>query len=785
MKTTSVCGASPLILVVDDDKSVRILLRRAMEQEGYRVVEAADGEQAMAAYTRLHPDIVLLDALMPKVDGFSCCEQLRSLSGKNPTPVLMITALEDPESVDRAFKVGAADFVTKPIHWAVLRQRVRRLVHQSHLYKQLERSNQELQARIGELKQTELALRESQERYALVVQSTHDGLWDWNLKTNEIYFSPRWKTMLGYTEDEMNNSLAEWFKRVHPEDMEQFKGELSAHLAGLTTHFENENRLLHQDGEYRWMLCQGIAVRDAAGNPYSIAGSQTDITLNKANEAKLIYQACHDVLTGLPNRMWFMEQIEEALKRSKEERNYVFALLFLDLDRFKVVNDRLGHIFGDRLLVAIAQKLKACLSPKDAIARLGGDEFTILLGDIKDISDATKIADRIYQELSLPFDLGGHEVFTTVSIGIAISTLGYDRPEDLLRDADMTMYRAKALGKGRLEVFDPTLHDRAMARLQLEIDLRRALERQELQLHYQPIVSFNNGRIIGYEALVRWQHPQRGWVSPVEFIPLAEETGLIVPLGLWVLRQACQQLRIWQQQQQQDPPLTVNVNLSGKQFAQPNLIENIKQVLQETGLDASSLKLEITESVLVENATPAVAILKQLKALGIKLAIDDFGTGYSSLSYLHQMPIDTLKIDRSFVNNVDCDPEKIEMIRTIVSLAWNLGMNVVAEGVETKKQMYQLQALRCDYGQGYYFSRPLDVNAVKTLKQFHLQKAGTPPVPPINQMPTRHVQFPDNSYQQATQTYLLTSILDLNANNSPLKAEDESATFFNSSLQSQ
>ena len=237
MKTTSVCGASPLILVVDDDKSVRILLRRAMEQEGYRVVEAADGEQAMAAYTRLHPDIVLLDALMPKVDGFSCCEQLRSLSGKNPTPVLMITALEDPESVDRAFKVGAADFVTKPIHWAVLRQRVRRLLHQSHLYKQLERSNQELQARLGELKQTELALRESQERYALVVQSTHDGLWDWNLKTNEIYFSPRWKTMLGYTEDEIDNSLAEWFKRVHPEEMEQFKGELSAHWSGLTTHF--------------------------------------------------------------------------------------------------------------------------------------------------------------------------------------------------------------------------------------------------------------------------------------------------------------------------------------------------------------------------------------------------------------------------------------------------------------------------------------------------------------------------------------------------------------------
>lgn len=785
MKTTSVCGASPLVLVADDDKSMRILLRKAMEQQGYRVVEATNGEQAIAAYTQLHPHIVLLDAVMPGIDGFTCCERLQKLAGKNRTPVLMITSLDDSESVDRAFVVGAADFVTKPIHWAVLRQRVRRLLHQSLLYKQLEQSNQQLQARIGELKQTEQALRESQERYALVAQCAHDGLWDWNLKTNEVYFSPRWKAMLGYSENEIDHSLAEWFKRVHPEDMEQFKGELSAHLAGLTAHFENEHRLLHQDGEYRWMLCQGLAVRDTSGNPYRIAGSQTDITLNKANEAKLLYQAFHDPLTGLPNRMSFMEQIENAIKRSKDYNNYVFALLFLDLDRFKVVNDSLGHALGDRLLVAIAQKLKACLGPKDSIARLGGDEFTILLEDIKDISDATRMADRIYQELSLPFNLSGHEVFTTVSIGIAISTLGYDRPEDLLRDADMTMYRAKALGKGRLEVFDPTLHDRAMARLQLEIDLRRALERQELQLYYQPIVSLNNGRIAGYEALVRWQHPQRGLVSPVEFIPLAEETGLIMPLGMWVLRQACQQLRAWQQQMPTDPPLTVNVNLSGKQFEQPNLIENIKQVLEETGLNASSLKLEVTESVLVENAAPAVAILKQLRALGIKLAIDDFGTGYSSLSYLHQMPIDTLKIDRSFVQNIDCDPEKIEMIRTIVSLAWNLGMNVVAEGVETKKQMYQLQALRCDYGQGYYFSRPLDADAARAVKQFDLKGVGTHPIESKHQMPTRHVQFPDNSYQQATQTFILTSLLDLNANNSPLKGEEESANFFNSSRQKQ
>ena len=774
MKTTSVYG-TPLILVADDDKLMRIMLRRAMEKEGYRVVEATDGEQAIAQYTHSHPDIVLLDALMPSIDGFACCEQLQSLFAENRTPVLMITGLEDEESVDRAFDVGATDYITKPIHWAVLRQRVRRLLQQSQLHKQLEQSNQELQARINELKLAQQALQESQERYALVAQSAHDGLWDWNLKTNQIYFSPRWKAMLGKDDNEIGNSLAEWFNRVHPEDLNQFQGELSAHLAGLTSHFENEHRLLHQDGEYRWMLCRGLAVRDEDSKPLRIAGSQTDITPNKANEEKLIYQAFHDALTGLPNRIWFMERLENALLRSKEDKNYVFALLFLDLDRFKIVNDSLGHSFGDKLLVASAERLRACLTSQDALARLGGDEFTILLENINDINDATNIADKIYQELSKPFNLDAHEVITTVSIGIAISTVGYDKSEDLLRDADMTMYRAKELGKARLEVFDPTLHNKAMARLQLEIDLRRALENNELQVYYQPIVCLNNGKIAGYEALMRWKHPKRGFVSPVEFIPLAEETGLIISLGRWVLHQACYQLRIWQQQTFTSPPLTISVNISAKQFAEPNLIETIKEILQETQLDASSLKLEITESVLVDNPANAVAILKQLKALGIKLSIDDFGTGYSSLSYLHQMPFDTLKIDRSFVNNVDCDPEKIEMIRTIVSLAWNLGINVVAEGVETKKQMYQLQALKCDYGQGYYFARPLDANAARNMKQFELNTAADA----VQSKPqTAHkIQLIDSHSQQPTQTFLFSNLLDLNQNKSSQEDNDSTSIY--------
>lgn len=565
-----------------------------------------------------------------------------------------------------------------------------------------------------ERRATQKSLRESEERYALAALAANDGLWDWNLKTNKVYFSPRSKALLGCLESEIGDDWSEFFQRVHPEDINCLKSAIAAHLEGATNHFESEYRVLHQDGQYRWILCRGLAVRDSKGLPYRMAGSQTDITQRKSAESQLLHQAFHDSLTGLPNRLLFLERLEYALRRSQKVEGYLFAVLFIDLDRFKVVNDSLGHNIGDQLLVAIAQRLKACVRPGDTVARLGGDEFTVLLSDILDVGDANSVADRILQHLSMPFHLSGHEVFTTASIGIAISHSAYKQAEDLLRDADTVMYRAKALGKARCEIFDPTLHNQAKARLQLEIDLRRALERQELQVYYQPIVSLNNEKITGFEALVRWQHPQLGFISPAQFIPVAEETGLIILLDLWVLRQACRQLRTWQQQFPLTP-LIISVNISGKQLAQPDLVQKIEQILQETSFDARNLKLEITESVLVENAAAATAILKQLKALGIGLSIDDFGTGYSSLSYLHRLPIDTLKIDRSFVNDVDCDPEKMEIIRTVVGLAWNLSMDIVAEGVETKKQMYQLQALRCEYGQGYLFSKPVDSQKAEAL----------------------------------------------------------------------
>ncbi len=481
--------------------------------------------------------------------------------------------------------------------------------------------------------------------------------------------------------------------------------------------WEGDIRFRHfKTGDSIPMNCNVFVIKDPRTNkPLSIATVSRDITDRKQAETQLWHQACHDALTGLPNRVLFVDRVDRAIKRAKRQEDYLFAVVFLDLDRFKVVNDSLGHIIGDQLLMAIAQRLEACLRPTDTVARLGGDEFTILLENIKDISDATQIAERIQKELGLPFNLGGHEVFSTASIGIALSTTGYNRPEDILRDADTTMYRAKTLGKARSEVFDLTMHTQLMARVQLETDLQRALQRQEFQLHYQPIVSLKNGNITGFEALVRWHRPERGLVSAAEFIPIAEETGLIVPIGWWVLREACRQMRAWQMQFHFNSSLAISVNLSGKQFSQPDLIQQIEQILQETSLDPRNLKLEITESVLVENAKSATAMLLQLQALGIRLSIDDFGTGYSSLSYLHQFPIDTLKIDGSFINNVDVDVEKVEIVRTIVALAWNLGMDVVAEGVETNKQMYQIKSLQCDFAQGYLFSKPLDSKTAESL----------------------------------------------------------------------
>ncbi|RUT09258.1 hypothetical protein DSM107010_46360 [Chroococcidiopsis cubana SAG 39.79] len=568
--------------------------------------------------------------------------------------------------------------------------------------------------------QAESLFLKASERYDLVMQGANEGLWDWNLENHEIYFSQRWKAMLGYADDEIASTLDEWRDRIHPDDKAQFQLELSRHLDGTTSHFEREHRILHKDGTYRWVLSRGLAVRNEEGQAYRIAGSQTDITDRHRAEAQLSHDALHDRLTGLPNRILFQERLEHVLQLAKRHNIFSFAVLFVDLDRFKTINDSLGHLVGDRLLMGIAQRLKACIRSSDTLARLGGDEFAMLIEDVDDKGDIIHLVERIQQEFKLPFHLNGQEIYANASIGVLIETADYDCAEDLLRDADIAMYRAKERGRGCYEVFDITMRDRAVAMLHLETDLRKAIINQEFQLHYQPIVALHNNQITGFEALVRWQHPDKGLIPPIEFIGVAEETGLILPLGIWVLQEACTQMRAWHEEFPSDPPLSVSVNVSGKQFAQVDLVDKIRQILVETSFDPHCLKLEITESTIVEDLASAKAKLIQLQELGIQVSIDDFGTGYSSLSYLSRFPINFLKIDRSFIQDIDTSSERLEIIRAIVSLADSLKIDVVAEGVETASQLAQLCSLQPTSGQehfaqGYLFSKPLNRDAAKSL----------------------------------------------------------------------
>ncbi len=565
---------------------------------------------------------------------------------------------------------------------------------------------------ISDRRRWEEKLRESEERYALAAAGANDGLWDWNLRRNEIYLSPRWKSTLGYLEHEIGNRTEDWFSLVHREDLELLQAQVDAHLEGRTPHFENEHRMRTKEGDFIWVQTRGLAVRDAEGKVYRMVGSQRDVTDRKQVEEQLTHAALHDSLTGLPNRALFMDRLSSAVKRSKRRECYPFGVIFLDLDRFKVINDGLGHLVGDQLLREIARRLESCIRLGDTVARLGGDEFAILLEDLEDASQVERVAERIHQELRAPFNLNGYEIFSSASLGIALGSELYSRPEEILRDADTAMYRAKSLGRTRRVIFEPTMHTRAVELLNLETDLRRAVEREEFCVYYQPIVSLRTGELRGFEALVRWQHPERGLVAPGDFLPVAQETGLSVPMGNWVLREACRQLRTWQQKYPAAAELVVSVNLDARQLSSADLTQQVEGSLARSGLDPTRLELEITEGMIIQNPKVAATTLERIRELGVKLHIDDFGTGYSSLSQLHRFPIDTLKIDRSFVGQMSSDDENLEIVRTIVSLAHNLELEVMAEGVETTEQLAQLRALGCEFGQGYLFSRPIAPEAV-------------------------------------------------------------------------
>jgi diguanylate cyclase (GGDEF)-like protein/PAS domain S-box-containing protein len=555
---------------------------------------------------------------------------------------------------------------------------------------------------ITERKQAEAALRESEERYALAVRGTNDGIWDWDLASDRIYYSARWKAILGFEDAEVGDAPAEWLGRIHPDDVGRVRAKLADQREGRIPLFEDEHRIRHRDGVYRWVLSRGFAVRDGSGRAHRMAGAQTDVTDRRA----------YDSLTGLPNRALFVERAGYAASRARRRSEHRFALLFIDLDGFKTVNDTLGHPAGDQVLIAVARRLEACVRPGDVVARLGGDEYAILLERIDQPDGATEVASRILDELRPAFTVGGRDVTVSASIGIAVSLTGREAVEDLVRDADTAMYRAKAAGKQRYEVFDEDLRLRLKARTDLETALRGAVERGEFRVVFQPIVRLATGRLAGFEALLRWQREDR-LAAPDEFLAMVEETGLILPIGSVVLREACRQARRWQELIGPDLVLPVGVNLSDKQFRDPALPTRIEAVLQEAGLSPAGLRLEVSEAAIIESAGAGTQALSALRARGLQVVIDDFGSGYSSLRYLHAFPVDGLKIDRAVVERLDAGSEPL--VRAILEAARGIRLPVTAKGVETDAQWSRMRGLQCELAQGFRFSPPVDAEAAASL----------------------------------------------------------------------
>jgi diguanylate cyclase (GGDEF)-like protein len=685
-----------LVLVADDDPTMRLLMLEMLAQVGLDAIEAEDGVKALACYQSVAPDLVLLDVEMPGMDGFAVCREIRRLETQVSVPIIMVTGGDELESVTRAYEAGATDFVSKPINWPILGHRVLYVLRASDAISRLRIADAQHRAVLAAIPDT--FFRMNKEGYYLDYEQGHEA--------SGVFSSDR--------------CVGRHLSQVLPPDiaghmMEQVRTVLETqHIRSLDYELPLPGPAPRaRQGEHPAPLpVRHFEARLVATGPDEVLGLVRDISERKRNEEQIRRLAYCDSLTGIPNRQAFLETLEAELARSRKA-NKKFAVLFMDLDAFKRINDTLGHDVGDHLLKAVSERLRETTRPGDLVsrteasnnlARLGGDEFTILIPDLERVENALNVAHRVKEAMRRPFLLDAHEIFVTASIGISLYPEDGEDCNSLLKYADTAMYHAKNCGKNNAKLYSSSLTMQIMSHVKLEVGLRKALQNDELYLLYQPQIDVGSARIVGFEALVRWRHPERGVISPTEFIPLAEETGLIVPIGEWVLRTACQHATTWQTAGK--PPVRVAVNLSAKQFKDENLTQSVISVLHDTGLPAELLELELTEGTLMDDARATMVTLEQLRSIGVHLSIDDFGTGYSSMNYLKRFDVRALKIDKSFISGLPLDSENAAITRAIIAMAHGLKMAVVAEGVETSAQLVMLEQYGCDLVQGYHLGHP-------------------------------------------------------------------------------
>jgi diguanylate cyclase (GGDEF)-like protein/PAS domain S-box-containing protein len=676
----------PVLLVDDDEDDYLITKTMLQAQEGTRfaVDWRSDFDTALEAIREQRHDIYLVDYHLGARTGLDLIRE--GFASRPRAPVIMLTGHGDYRVDLEASALGVTDFVLKQeLNPYLLERTVRYAVNHHRALKDL---------------------AESEERYALAACAINDGIWDWDLITDHVYYSPRWHALMHHSETAPGETPSTWFDLVHHDDISGLRLAIEAHLSGRTSLLQSKHRMRHPDGSWRWMLARGMCVRDAQGHPVRMAGSLSDITESRRTEHQLQHDALHDSLTGLPNRALFTDRLERAIQRQRRMPTIGCAVLFLDIDRFKLVNDSFSHSVGDHLLIALAHRIAKELRPTDTVARIAGDEFTILIDEIPEAdaeNAATAIARRVRGALTEAFNIDGHRLFVTASAGIAVPT-----PElsavDVLRYADIAMYEAKHRGRDRYAVYDDSMHQRAADRLARRNDLREVVEQSLIDVHYQPVVDLATGRLRGFEALARWP---AGWPpsAPSEFIPIAEETGLIAPLGLQVLRTALNQLAEWRQSGLIDSSVRMSVNVSARQLDEPAFPDDVLEAIAAAGVPARNLCLEITEGTLMREPERMSRVVSEVCDTGVGIELDDFGTGYSSLAALRQFPVNALKIDQSFVAALTSGGDGEVIVRSTIGLGHSLGLRVVAEGIEHTDQLHRLRALGCDYGQGYVFSR--------------------------------------------------------------------------------